>query len=141
MTYYILIGVAGFSAFALLLLFAWQIMKNRRNSEIDFSQVEHYSLTDLIVDFVAFKIVQVCKGSFHFVYFWSLVLFKKFLSLSKFFIIRIEKRFAKIVEATSDRRIVHRNGPVSFFLKEIKEHKESLVSAPVETEERTTSFA
>ncbi len=127
MNNYILIGLSFLSLAGLVGLLGWKIKANRENN-IDHTQLDDYGITHLVVDYIAFKIVHFCKQTINKVYLFLLFFTRNVLSVIRFVVFKIEKKFSSVAELAKERKAVHKEGPVSFFLQEIKEHKENAMA-------------
>lgn len=117
----------------LVILLVWRISYNRRN-HIDFNQVADYSIAHLIVDYIAFRLVYFCKRTINKIYLFSLFFARNSISVVRYLIIRLEKRFYRFTESIKEKEKVIHQGEVSSFLKEIREHKENVMAGNAEVE-------
>lgn len=115
-----LLSLAG-----LVAILTWRVSYNRRN-KIDFNQVSDYSIAHLVVDYIAFRLVYLCKQVVTKGYLFLLFFLRNSLSIIRYLIIRLEKRFYRFTESIKEKEKVIHQGKVSSFLKEIREHKESV---------------
>ncbi|MCX6713601.1 MAG: hypothetical protein NTV48_00650 [Candidatus Vogelbacteria bacterium] len=127
MNNYILIGLSFLSLAGLVWLLGRKIKANRANN-IDHTQLDDYGITHLVIDYIAFKIVHFCKETLNKLYLFSLFFTRNVLSLVRYLTFRIEKKFSAVAESAKQKKTIHKEGPVSFFLQEIKEHKENAMA-------------
>jgi len=127
MNNYILIGLSFLSLAGLVWLLGQKIRENRKNN-IDHTQLDDYGVTHLVIDYVAFKIVHFCKETLSKIYLFSLFFTRNILSVVRYVVFRVEKKFSSVAESAKEKKAIHKEGPVSFFLQEIKEHKENVMA-------------
>jgi len=127
MIYYILAIITLISLAALLAIFRRQIIINR-GKNLDYNELSHYAVTNLVIDYLAFKIVRFCQTILKKFYIFSLHFIKNSMAAIRSAIVKIEKHFNKIVDSAPGPEDIHKTDKVSFFLKEIKEHKEAAMA-------------
>ena len=127
MVYYILAIIALVSLSTLVAIFRRQIIANR-GKNLDYNNFRNYAVTNLAIDYLAFKIVRFCQVVLHKLYIFSLHFVKNSVSIARYTIVRAEKKFNKIVDATPSPEEIHKTNKVSSFLKEIKDHKENAMA-------------
>ncbi len=118
----------------LIVILAKRISYNQQH-EIDFNQVSDYSITQLVIDYVAFRLVYFCKQTMIKSYLFLLFFLRNSISVVRYLIIRLEKRFYRFTESIKEREEIIHQGKVSSFLKEIREHKENILAEFSKTEE------
>ena len=124
----ILILVSVLSLAGMLALLGWRVIYNRRH-QVDYTRFGDYSILHLIVDYAAFRIVLFFKQIIAKSYLFTIFFLQNCLSLIRYVIIHLEKRFHKFTESLRKNQVViHNNGAVSSFLREIKDHKENFLS-------------
>lgn len=132
---YILIWILLLSLGGIVILLGGKIISNRRKN-VDYTQFGDYSITHLMVDYVAFKIVYWSKQTIAKIYIFALFFLRNSLSVIRYLIIRFEKKFYHFTESMKEKQqIVHKDGSVSSFLKEIKEHKENAMADVQDSDE------
>jgi len=124
MVYYILAIVALVSLAVLSWLFRRQIMINRAKN-LDYNGLKHYAVANVVIDYLAFKIVRFCQSMLRKLYLFSLHFVKNSMATARYAIVKTEKRFNQIVDSTPTPEEIHKTDKVSSFLKEIKDHKET----------------
>ncbi len=127
MVYYILAIIALVSLVVLIAIFRRQIIANR-GKKLDYSNFRNYTVTNLAIDYLAFKIVRFWQITLHKLYIFSLHFIKNSVSMARYTIVRAEKKFNKIVDAAPGPEEIHKTNKVSSFLQEIKDHKESAMA-------------
>lgn len=127
MNTYILILITLFSLIGMIFILINQVIKNRQ-AGIDSSQFSGFSVAGILIDYMAFKIVYFCREIIYKLYVFSMFFIRNLLSVIRYAVIRVEKRFHRVTVKLQGRQIIHRNDSVSFFLREIKEHKDSVVA-------------
>lgn len=123
----ILITICLLSLTGLVILLAWRVSCNRRN-HLDFNQVADYFIAHLVVDYLAFRLVYFCKQTISKGYLFLLYFLRNSISVIRYLIIRLEKRFYRFTESIKEKEKVIHQGKVSSFLKEIREHKENVMA-------------
>jgi hypothetical protein len=108
-------------------IFRRQIITNR-GKNLDYKDFRHYAITNLAIDYLAFKIVRFCQTVIKKFYIFSIHFVKNSVATARYAIVRLEKRFNKIVDSAPSPEEIHKTDKVSFFLKEIKEHKEAAMA-------------
>lgn len=66
------------------------------------------------------------KRSGHYLYFYSLVLIRRLIILTRSVLALTEKRFSRLIEAVSGRGVINKRDTASLWLLEVKNHKERL---------------
>jgi len=111
----------------LLAIFRRQIIVNR-GKNLDYHDFSHYAITNLAIDYLAFKIVRFCQTTLHKFYLFSIHFIKNSMATTRYAIVRAERKFNKIVDAAPSPEEIHKTDNVSSFLKEIKDHKETAMA-------------
>jgi hypothetical protein len=127
MVYYILAIISLVSLASLLAIFRRQIIINREKN-LDFNNFRHYEITSQVIDYLAFRIVRFCQAVLNKFYLFSLHFIKNSVATARYGIVKVERKFNKIVDSTPTPEEIHKTDKVSFFLKEIKEHKENAMA-------------
>ena len=127
MVYYILAIIALISLASLLAIFRYQIIINR-GKKLNYNEFSHYAITNLAIDYLAFRIVRFFQILLKKFYIFSLHFVKNSVSTARYLIVKIERRFNRIVASSPRPEDIHKADKVSFFLKEIKEHKEAAMA-------------
>lgn len=127
MIYYILAFVCLISFITLLGILSWQVKVNRRNN-LDYSGLAGLGTTNLVIDYFAFKIVRLCEIIGSKLYIFLVHFLKNSISLARYLLVRVEKRFNQFVAGLPDKKGIHKTDKMSFFLKEIKDHKETIMA-------------
>lgn len=127
MFYYILAVVSLVSFSGLTWLLRAQVLANR-SKNIDYRELNHYRVSGLAVDYLAFKIVRFCQNFVAKAYVFSIHFAKNCASTARYFIVKIERRFNLIASNIPESEEIHKNDKVSFFLKEIKDHKDNVMA-------------
>ncbi len=108
-------------------LLVYQIRENRRRGILVEPEMADYSIAHMIVDYVAFKMVYWCKQLAEKFYLFLIFFLRHSLSVIRFIVVRVEKKFGRFTDALQKRQqVIHVNGSVSSFLREIKDHKEAV---------------
>lgn len=123
----ILIAVCLLSFAGLVALLAWRVSYNRQH-RVSFQEVGDYSISHLIVDYIAFRLVYFCKQVVVKSYLFLLFFLRNSLSVIRYLIIRLEKRFYRFTDSLKEKEKIIHQGEVSSFLKEIREHKEKTLA-------------
>ena len=76
------------------------------------------------IDWLAVIFVLICRDSLKFIFLHTLLLLRKVVFYLKVGAIRVEKRFVRVIDLVHGKGAVNKKGAVSFFLREIKDHKE-----------------
>jgi len=127
MFYYILVIISLASLAGLVWLFRSQILVNRTKN-IDYQSLNHYRVSGLAVDYLAFKIVRFCQNFIFKAYLFSVHFAKNCASTARYVIVKVERRFNLIASNMPEPEEIHKTDKVSFFLKEIKDHKENVMA-------------
>lgn len=127
MVYYILAIIALVSLAALVAIFRRQVIANR-GKNLDYNNFRNYAVANLAIDYLAFKIVRFWQITLHKFYIFSLHFIKNSVSMTRYALVKIEKKFNKIVDAAPSPEEIHKTDKVSSFLKEIKDHKENAMA-------------
>ena len=127
MFYYILAGLSFISLAGLVWLFRAQVLANRQNN-LDYHKLKNYGVSGLAVDYLAFKIVRLCQDFLFKAYLFSVHFIKNCVSTARYFIVRVERRFNIIASNMPEPEEFHKTSNVSSFLKEIKDHKENVMT-------------
>lgn len=75
---------------------------------------------------LAYYVVILSKEIVRYSYILLLLLVERIIKLTKLLVIKIEKRFSKVVNQVKGKGEINKRGSVSLFLKEIKDHKEKI---------------
>ena len=127
MFYYILAGLSLASLAGLIAVFGYQVRANRKKN-IDYHELSNYHATSLAVDYLAFKIVHFCRNFVFKSYLFLVHFVKNCISTARYALVRIEKKFNLLAANMPEPEEIHKNANVSSFLKEIKEHKENVMT-------------
>ncbi|MFA6254330.1 MAG: hypothetical protein WC640_03760 [Candidatus Paceibacterota bacterium] len=127
MVYYILAIIALLSLASLLAIFRRQIIINR-GKNLDYNELNQFAVTNLAIDYLAFKIVRFCQITLQKFYLFSIHFIKNSMATARYVIVRTEKYFNKIVDSAPEPEEIHKTDKVSFFLKEIKDHKDAAMA-------------
>lgn len=127
MFYYILALVCLISFIFLVGVLGRQVKINRRNN-LDYKGLANLETTNLVIDYVAFKIVRACEMAGSKLYIFLVHFLKNSISLARYVLVRVERRFNQFVANLPDSKGIHKSDKMSFFLKEIKEHKEVVMT-------------
>ncbi|HRZ30587.1 MAG TPA: hypothetical protein P5274_02900 [Candidatus Paceibacterota bacterium] len=127
MVYYILavLSLVSFIGMAFILIGR---VRHNRELEIDYRSLGNYGVTGLFVDYLAFKIVHFFRGVLFKTYLFSAHFIKNCISVTRYLIVKIERRFKLAVANIPRPDEVHKTDKISFFLKEIKDHKETVMA-------------
>lgn len=127
MLYYLLAFLCLISFIFLATLLGWQVRVNRRNN-LDYHGLTNLGTTSLVIDYFAFKIVRGCEVFGSKIYLFLIHFLKNSISLARYLLVRVERRFNLFVAGLPDKKGVHKSDKMSFFLKEIKEHKDNVMA-------------
>jgi len=127
MIYYILAVISLGSFLGLVWLFTYQIKSNRQKN-LDYRSLGKFAVTGLVVDYLAFRIVRFCREVLLKLYLFSVHFVKNCISTTRFVIVKIEKRFNHLAANMPEPDDFHRTDKVSHFLREIKDHKENVMT-------------
>lgn len=125
--YYILALICLISFLVLFGLLNWQVKRNRRNN-LDYRGLANLGTTNLVIDYFAFKIVNFCEVISSKSYIFFVHFLKNSISLTRYILVRIEKRFNQFVAGLPDKKGIYKTDKMSFFLKEIKDHKDTVMA-------------
>jgi len=126
MVYYILAVLFLVSFVGMVLILGLRVRHNRKEG-IDYHRLGYYGVTGLVVDYLAFRIVHFFRGMLFKTYLFSAHFLKNCISVTRYFIVKVERRFKIAVASIPKPDGVHKTDKVSFFLKEIKDHKETVM--------------
>ncbi len=127
MVYYILAVLSLISLVGLVFVLARQVRYNRSHN-IDYRSLDHYAVTGLVIDYLAFKIVRFFREVLLKSYLFSVHFIKNCISTARFVIVKVEKKFNRIAANMPEPEDIHKTDKVSFFLREIKDHKENAMA-------------
>lgn len=127
MIYYILAVLCLSTLLGLVGVFGWQVRLNRQKN-LDYSSLDDYGVIGLALDYLAFKIVRSCWNVLFKAYLFSVHFAKNCISTARFVIVKVERRFNRLAANMPEPEDIHKTDKVSFFLKEIKEHKENMMA-------------
>lgn len=127
MFYYILALVCLASLVGFVVILFRQVKINRQNN-LDYHRLDNFESTSLALDFLAFKIVHWCRLLASRVYAFSLHFIRNSISLFRYLLVKVERRFNHWVAGLPEANTVHKSDKMSFFLKEIKDHKETVMA-------------
>lgn len=127
MIYYILAIVSLISLGVLVWLFAKQVRLNRQNN-LDYRKLSHFAVTGLVVDYLAFRLVRLCRETLIKTYLFLVHFVKNCISTARFVIVKLEKRFNRLTVNMPEPDDFHKTDKVSHFLREIKDHKETVMA-------------
>ncbi len=82
----------------------------------------HHLLQEKI-DLVAVVLVLACRDGLKYLSLRTLRFLSHLTSVLKMWVIRLEKKFSKIIDLIKGKNVTSRKGAISFFLKEIEDHK------------------
>src|SRR3989338_8674026 len=116
MVYYILAIIAFVTLVVLSAIFRRQIIINR-GKNLDYNEFSHYAITNLAIDYLAFKIVRFCQVTLKKFFLFSLHFVKNSMAAARYAIIKLEKHFNQIVDSAPGPEDIHRTDKVSSFLK------------------------
>ncbi|MCX6713453.1 MAG: hypothetical protein NTY66_04595, partial [Candidatus Vogelbacteria bacterium] len=98
-------------------------IKNGRHTE--FEQPALFTAIQERIDWLAVLLVLLFREGLRYLSIRLLYGVRKFGSYLKIAGIKIEKRFEKVIDLVHGKKAVGKKGAVSFFLREIAEHKKS----------------
>ena len=125
----LIIGVIAY-ALALGLLLRRQVLIKQG---VNFSlEPDLSSVVNPKIDSLAYYLVISSRELVRYSYVFLVLLIDHLLKWLKSLIIKIEKRFAKIVNQVKGKRQLGERGAVSLFLKEIKDHHDKVKGSPSE---------
>lgn len=127
MIYYILAFLSLVSLAGIVFILFRRVRHNRQLG-IDYHSLGNYAVTGLFIDYLAFKIVHFFRGVLFKTYVFSAHFIKNCISIARYLIVKIERRFKLAVANIPRPDEVHKTDKVSFFLKEIKDHKETVMA-------------
>ena len=127
MVYYILAVFSLISLAGAIFILGRQVRYNRELS-IDYRSLEHYGVTGLVIDYLAFKIVHFFREILLKSYLFLVHFIKNCISTARYAIVKVEKRFNLIAANMPELDDIHKTDKVSFFLREIKDHKETVMA-------------
>lgn len=127
MVYYILAVLSLISLVGLIFILMRQVRYNRELN-IDYRSLDHYAVTGLVIDYLAFKIVRFFREVLLKSYLFLVHFIKNCVSTARFVIVKVERRFNMIAANMPEPDDIHKTDKVSFFLKEIKDHKETVMA-------------
>src|SRR6056297_2141682 len=119
----LVLGVMLWLAVAIVLGYRWWQL---RKGESFKSRLPLTPVVESWIDFLAFNIVTGARKLFRYIYLSIILLGEELIKLFKKIIIKIEKRFDRIVSQVKGRADISKKGSVSLFLKEIKEHQQNI---------------
>ena len=100
----------------------WRMLEFRRG----ISYPPSVSLSTVIepqIDKLAYYLIIGSRNLIKQIYILLILLGHQLVKFFKFFIIKVEKRFAKVVNQIKGKGEISQKGAVSLFLKEIKDHQ------------------
>ena len=63
------------------------------------------------------------KQVVHYAYFYFLIILRRVVIIVRYILVRVERRFSKIIDSISGKGTFHKKGAVSVFLTQISESK------------------
>ncbi|MEK7477963.1 MAG: hypothetical protein AAB645_01175 [Patescibacteria group bacterium] len=120
----ILIWIAAISFIALTIMVMIRIAALRNGQAIIVEQSDLHLVVQTKIDDLAVLFVLICREMSKFLSLYVLVFLQRLVSLLKVEIIRVEKKFSRIIDAIKGKGETSKKGAVSFFLREIQDHKD-----------------
>ena len=121
--------IVGASALGSIALILYQQMRLVREGAVVVDEV--LPLRRLIqnrIDWAYFHFALSFKQLIHYGYYYFLVSTRFTLMLTRYFLVRVERRCARVIDSIHGRGVLHKRGAVSLFLAEIKRPKETSVA-------------
>lgn len=114
------------SFLALYVTLSYRAFAIRNNSISIQSDDRIFQSMSYFVDLIAFYIVMGLKYGARNTYLFLLVISHNAISLIKYLVVKVERRFIKLIDSVRGKGIVHKKGSASLFLREIKEYQDNL---------------
>jgi len=124
MIYYIL-AVLSLASFLIIAYVLNRQVRLNREKNLNYQSLNKYAVTGFFVDYLAFSIVHFCREVVNKTYLFFVHFTKNCIATVRYLIVRIERKFNRLTANIQSPEAIHKNSKVSFFLKEIKEHKEN----------------
>ncbi len=121
----ILLATGLITYLGVLTVLVWRLMSIRRGGQYRLKP-ELWPVIEKKLDELAFYIVVGTKEIIKRAYVALVLAGEKLIKIFKHLIIKVEKRFSKIVNQVKGRNDISSRGSVSLFLKEIKDHQENI---------------
>jgi hypothetical protein len=127
--FFIVLGIVSLGG---IVAIAWrQLAYVRTHSLTDLSVSEEY-LGELIqrrIDLFYERFSLFFKHFVHYSYLYFLLAIRRLVVIIRFLLTRVERKFSRLIDAVHGRGVLlGRGGPVSPFLTQIKDHKETAMA-------------
>jgi len=122
----ILIWISALSLVAISTMIAIRLLAIRSDKITVIEQPTLFSALQEKIDWLAVFFVLLCRESLKFISLYTLFGLKKIAAYLKVGIIKLENRFAYIIDMVHGKGEVSKKGAVSFFLREIKDHNDKV---------------
>ncbi|MEX0919048.1 MAG: hypothetical protein WDZ85_03770 [Candidatus Paceibacterota bacterium] len=117
--------IAGIISFIIAgAIVGWRLIEIRRGAVFP-RQPALWPMIDHWLDVLAFFIVTGSKSLLKQSYLILLIAGEKLIKLFKYLILRVERRFTRVVNQVKGRHDISKRGSASLFLREIKRHQEN----------------
>jgi|GEM_PF-2753348 len=120
-----LIWIAGLSGLAISVMVGARLAAIRVGRVTVFEQPPLLSMLEQKIDWLAVFLVLLCREGARYVSLHILLGIRKLGSYLKVAGFKIEKRFSHVIDMVHGKGAVSKKGAVSFFLREMSEHKTS----------------
>lgn len=120
----ILILTSVLSLLSIATMVGGRILAIRSGRIAVIEQPTFFSIIQTRIDWLAVIFVLVCREGLKFVFLHAMMSLKKAASYLKVWAIKVEKRFAKVIDLVHGKGATSKKGAVSFFLREIKDHQD-----------------
>ncbi len=118
--------IAGLIAYLIVIILVLIRLIKIRQGATYAIQPSILSIVEPRVDKLAYYLVISSREVFHYGYILGLLLVERIIKLIKYFVLKVEKRFAKIVNQVKGRGEITKKGAASLFLREIKDHQDKI---------------
>ncbi len=128
MILYFWLGGIALAGLGMLGLLSAQISYLRRSEIVDRPAVSLTQLAQARIDRWYFAFAFFFRQARHYSYLYTLIAIRRGLLIFRYLLTRVERRFARLIDSVRGRQLLHSGAPVSLFLAQIKDHKESVVT-------------
>lgn len=118
-----LMWIAGLSFLALTTMVVMQVFAFKAGRVVTMEQSDRPSIMQTKIDDLAVLFVLVCHEGSKFLSLHVLVFLHRLVSSVKMATIQVEKKFSRVINAVRGKGEPSKKGTVSFFLREIQDHK------------------
>lgn len=109
-------------------LIGWQIAGLRSGRIVAFGNGDLRDSLQIRLDRFYFGFLLFFRHLVHHAYFYTLLILRRLTIIGRYLLVRVEKKFSRLIDSVRGKGVIRKRGSVSFFLQQIKDHKDDAVT-------------